>query len=86
MPIKDTGLFPKPQEVLYSKHFVPLVKEKRKYNEDYELRTSMFEKTWVDHKRERIMDKYEIQTNPFSTQRSNQLISTMRPARKHAFS
>lgn len=31
----------------------------------------MFGKTWVDQKRDRIMNKYEIQTNPFKTPKSN---------------
>ena len=46
----------------------------------------MFGKIDLDNKRDRIMDKYLLQTNPFSTQRSNTLLSTMRPARKHRFS
>lgn len=45
---RDNGFFQKPKDLLYSKHYIPIVTEKRKFNEDYELRTSMFGKTWVD--------------------------------------
>lgn len=55
---KDWGLFTKPKDELYSKHYIPIVTEKRKYNEDYELRTSLFGKTWVDFKRDKIMNEY----------------------------
>lgn len=48
---RDNGFFVAPRDRLYSKHYIPIVKEKRKYNEDYLLRTSMFGKTWVDEKR-----------------------------------
>ena len=76
-PRSESGEFKKPKQSLYSKHYRPIVKEKMKFNEDWELRTSMFEKTWVDHKRDRIMNHYQLQTNPFKTPRSNSLIATM---------
>ena len=85
-PTKNIGFFPKPEDDLYPKYYHPKVIEKRAFNETYELRTSLFGKTWVDDKRDRVMDKYEIQTNPFHTDRSNALLSTMHPARKHRFS
>lgn len=85
-PSQEKGYFTKLRDSLYSKHFIPIVVEKRKLNEDFELRTSLFGKTWVDHKRDKIMDEYNLQANPFSTPKSNQLICLMRPARKHRFS
>lgn len=32
---QDNGYFVKPTDELYSKHYVPIVTEKRKYNEDF---------------------------------------------------
>ena len=50
-PTQKIGYFPKPRDELYTKHYRPIAVEKREYNEDYELRTSLFGKTWVDEKR-----------------------------------
>ena len=82
-PAKVLGYFNPPGEQLLTTHYQPILKEKQAYNEDYELRTSLFDMTWVDHKRESVMDQYRMQANPFRTPRSNALISTMRPDRRH---
>ena len=37
----------------------------------------MFNDTWVDIKRDHIIDEYKLQANPFRTPVSNALISTM---------
>ena len=59
------------------------MRRKRSYNETYELRTSLFQETEVDQKRNRIIDQYKLQANPFRTPASNSLISTMRRDRRH---
>ena len=41
-PRSESGEFKKPSKNLYSKHYRPIVKGKIKFNEDWELRTSMF--------------------------------------------
>ena len=76
-PRSESGKFKQPADNLYSRHYRPIVKEKVKYNEDWELRASLFGKVEMDYKKDRIIDKYVLQTNTFKTPRSNALISTM---------
>jgi hypothetical protein len=82
-PTKPLGYIGRPEDKLYSKHYKPIVKDKRSFNETYELRTSMFGDTWVDEKRDKIIDEYKLQANPFRTPMSNSLIATMRTDRRH---
>lgn len=79
------GYFQNPQDSLLSEHYKPIVAEKRSLNETYELRTSLYGDTWVDEKKDRIMDEYRLQANPFRTPQSNAIIATMRRenARRH---
>jgi hypothetical protein len=42
----------------------------------------MFGKTWVDRKKDNILEKYQVQNNPFKTPRSNELISKMSKTRQ----
>jgi hypothetical protein len=58
------------------------VRDKRKYNEDYELRASLFGETWLDLKEKRVMNHYKIGANPFRTPASNTFITTMRKEAK----
>ena len=79
------GYFQNPQDSLLSEHYKPIVAERRSLNETYELRTSLYGDTWVDEKKDRIMDEYRLQANPFRTPQSNAIIATMRRenARRH---
>jgi hypothetical protein len=75
LPRSESGQFKKPSNTLYSKHYQPIVQQKTKLNEDWELSPSKFGKIHLDFKRDRIMNNYQIQANPFRTPKSNSLIS-----------
>ena len=45
------------------------------------MRPSLFGDIWLDSKKDRIMDMYKLQANPFSTKRSNDLIARMKKSK-----